>query len=364
MITIQTHNGRFHADEVGSIALMTSYYSQQGIEVSILRSRNLEDFQNSTILIDVGFEYNHEKFRYDHHQPSFNEVWSEEINVPLSSIGLIWRHYGKEIVEMYLSAKWDNSSNYDENTIEELWNVIYKKLILAIDAHDNGIILSEKDNLNISSIVDAANVDTSNDNEQNEKFSVVVGLVGQIFDIKFKEIINSYFDFQKDFEIISEMNLSGPFLTISKNIKTVFKCISKLDPENNIKFLIFIDENEYTVKTRRLEEQKFVSLCPIADEETLRKKVENPEEILFVHKANFIAKSSTLKTAEEIVKISLENAAKNTSFSDEKEEEETKEEKEEKKEEKKKDEIPYFITGLTGLFLLGGLFYYTKKENA
>ena len=90
-----THNGKIHADECASVSLLSSYFSNKGIDVSVLRTRDSDRFLPTDCLIDVGGEYNHAKLRYDHHQLNFRETWNEEFAIPLSSVGLIWRHYGR-----------------------------------------------------------------------------------------------------------------------------------------------------------------------------------------------------------------------------------------------------------------------------
>jgi len=303
---IVTHNGKIHSDEVSAIALLSSYFNNKGVEVSVLRTRNSDIFLDNDYLVDVGGEYNHSKHKYDHHQPDFNEFWRDS-EIPLSSAGLIWRHYGKEIVEMYLtnnSEQYDEGLNYSETTIEELVNLIYQKLIIVIDANDNGISLPEQ-NLNISDIVSAVNSKNVNDDTiQNTNFHRAVSLIGNIFDIKFREIISGYFDFQKDLEIVSSFNIfEKEYLILEKNIPTIFKCLEKLDTDNHIKFCIFYDENknEYTIKARRLRGEKYLPICPI-----YISNIMIPEDVIFVHKELFIAKTKTLFTAEEIVQRSLE----------------------------------------------------------
>jgi uncharacterized UPF0160 family protein len=307
MITIQVHNGKIHSDEAASVALLTNFFAKKGKQVSVIRSR---DITNADILVDVGLEYNHLSLRYDHHQNNFTETWSPEDKIYLSSVGLIWRHYGNEIVEMYLSEnseQYDYSFNYTEDTIEEIKNIIYYKLIQELDADDNGIILHENSpNLNIPSIISSLNGDTSDEVKQNEKFYRAVDLIGDIFDIKFKEIINSYFNFQKDLETVSTLNLEGPCLIVDKNIPTIFKCVNQLDKEQKIKFCIFCNDNEFTIKTVRPFEQKFKPLCPIAPEKYLREKMgEKLNDIIFIHKGSFMAKTKTLESAIKIAELSI-----------------------------------------------------------
>ena len=65
---IVTHSGKIHSDETGAIALLSNYFNNKGIEVSVLRTRDSNKFLAGDILVDVGGEYNHEELKYDHHQ--------------------------------------------------------------------------------------------------------------------------------------------------------------------------------------------------------------------------------------------------------------------------------------------------------
>ena len=57
-------------------------------------------FDRLDIVCDVGAIYDHEKQRYDHHQKTFTETWNNEASdiTKLSSAGLIYRHFGKEVI--------------------------------------------------------------------------------------------------------------------------------------------------------------------------------------------------------------------------------------------------------------------------
>lgn len=304
MRRIVTHNGKFHADEVTCVALLTCYFAFKNIETTLLRTRDFSNFKEDDILVDVGLDYNHQKLHYDHHQTDFKETWSEKDTIILSSAGLVWRHYGNYIIEMYLSnnpEKYDNTFNYSEETIQDIKNNIYYELIEEIDANDNGIVYDKK-NLNISQIIADLNEDITNEHIQYIKFNKSVSLVGEIFDINFKKIIDTYFDFQKDLEIVSQMDLTHPFIGVDKNIPTLFKCLDVLDPDFNVKFCIFENKNEYTIKTRRID--KFLPICPIIPEDKIKELCDS-DDIIFVHKSNFMAKVKSLETAIKIVKFSL-----------------------------------------------------------
>lgn len=337
-IVIQTHSGKFHADECAAIALLTSLFSIQGYNVTVIRSRDSSKFEAADILVDVGLEYDPSRHRYDHHQKSCNETWNsslsnpsnQEVSIPLSSVGLIWRHFGKDILSVYLNTDYFGEFECNDKILTELWNTIYYKIIQDLDAHDNGICMSsiygseKSSNLNIPAIISAMNTGGYED-EQNVAFQKAVELIGQIFDIKFREIITTYFKFSQDLEKVDKLlyelnkdvdtppdaNPEHTYLILRENIPTIYKCLNKLDPLCQVVFLILCDEDNsssFSLKTRRRPGEYFVSICDIAPEEVLRAKMstEDFSSLLFLHKARFLAKFSTLQAAISCAKASLE----------------------------------------------------------
>lgn len=72
----------------------------------VVRSRDLKVLDTLDIVIDVGGIYDHSKLRYDHHQRGYDERFdegkegSEGRCTKLSASGLVYRHYGKEIIKV------------------------------------------------------------------------------------------------------------------------------------------------------------------------------------------------------------------------------------------------------------------------
>ena len=308
-VTILTHDGRFHADDVTAVSLLTTHFESIGIQTNVRRSRDVKLFDQCDILVDVGEVYNPSKLRFDHHQKDCDETYTETTSIPLSSVGMVWKHYGEDLVEHYIDNHTDKS--LDHNGIKELTDSIYFKIIQEIDASDNGVPMvtgghrNYWSNLNLPSIISSMN---SDDSEQLEAFQNAVSVAGKIINIKFKEIINNYFIHLEDLKIVE--NIVGgikeggkEYIYLEQNIVTIYKCLSKLDPGYRIKYLIIKNNNNYTVKTRSRKGEMFVNIRDIATEKVLRDEIGN--DLIFVHKKLFIAKTKTLESAKKVVGLSI-----------------------------------------------------------
>lgn len=130
MTKIATHNGKFHADEVFAISLLRSLDRFRDAE--IIRTRDPELLKTADVVVDVGSTYDPLTNRYDHHQPEFKDSFSSKFETLLSSAGLVYKHFGREI----LSVK---AAQLSTNQIEALYQHVYESFVEPFDANDNGI---------------------------------------------------------------------------------------------------------------------------------------------------------------------------------------------------------------------------------
>lgn len=102
----------------------------------IVRSRDSKVLDKLDLIADVGGEYNADTLRFDHHQKTFTEVWdakdSKYVGIKLSSAGLIYRHYGAEVIKNAMKEVWN--VDLDECTLAKVYKKMYNKLILEVDA--------------------------------------------------------------------------------------------------------------------------------------------------------------------------------------------------------------------------------------
>jgi len=113
-----THSGAFHADDVFAIAALSMLHPDHEIR----RSRDPEVWAQCDFLVDVGGHYTHAEKVYDHH---FKDGPTYDDGLKMSSVGLIWSHYGAEICGCPLVA-----------------DRVCRRLIRQFDAIDNGVKLS------------------------------------------------------------------------------------------------------------------------------------------------------------------------------------------------------------------------------
>ncbi len=119
MITIGTHSGSFHSDDVFAVAALQLLLGVKNTEV--IRTRDEAVLASLDYVLDVGGVYDHEAKRYDHHQLG---VPVRENGLPYAAFGLIWKHYGEALCGSAAVAE-----------------SIERQLVLPIDAGDNGISL-------------------------------------------------------------------------------------------------------------------------------------------------------------------------------------------------------------------------------
>lgn len=164
---IGTHSETFHCDEVmaTSMLLRTKEFKNS----IIVRTRDQAILDELDIQCDVGGEFDPAKKRFDHHQRTFKHHWfteenekrsadrqaaldrgekiDEELYKPkehvtvLSSAGLIYKFFGKEVIQQICQSEYEQT--LDEETLEYVYQKIYKGLILEIDSVDNGVQIAE-----------------------------------------------------------------------------------------------------------------------------------------------------------------------------------------------------------------------------
>lgn len=104
----------------------------------LVRTRNMDDIAKAHIVLDVGGVYDSANRRFDHHQPEFQDAYSPEHNIRLSSAGLVFKHYGPEVVKSIMTLGGQTPPPSDD-TVALIVAKTYNSLISEVDAIDNGV---------------------------------------------------------------------------------------------------------------------------------------------------------------------------------------------------------------------------------
>ncbi|KAL7942417.1 metal-dependent protein hydrolase [Trichoderma barbatum] len=144
-VLVGTHNGHFHADEALAVHMLRMLPSYR--DSALVRTRDPKTLETCHTVVDVGGEYDAQRNRYDHHQRGFTTTFPGKAT-KLSSAGLVYMHFGRQLIAQRLGAE----ASEESPDVELLYNRIYEGFIEAVDAHDNGIARYDRDALAAAAI--------------------------------------------------------------------------------------------------------------------------------------------------------------------------------------------------------------------
>ncbi|KAJ3258317.1 hypothetical protein HDU77_002379 [Chytriomyces hyalinus] len=131
MATIATHSGTFHADETLAVFMLQTTAQFRG--AAITRTRDEAVINAANVVVDVGGIYDPANLRFDHHQRGFTETFDDKHDIKLSSAGLVYKHFGRQVIGNLL--EWEDS----DPRLELVYQKIYDDFIEGFDGVDNGV---------------------------------------------------------------------------------------------------------------------------------------------------------------------------------------------------------------------------------
>ncbi|TPX12212.1 uncharacterized protein E0L32_007098 [Thyridium curvatum] len=137
-VTIGTHNGHFHADEALAVHMLRRHVPTYA-GAALVRTRDPARLDACHTVVDVGGVYAPEANRFDHHQRTFATTFPGR-QTKLSSAGLVYMHFGREIIARRLGREQQQQQQAgDDAEVDVLYRKIYENFVEALDAHDNGV---------------------------------------------------------------------------------------------------------------------------------------------------------------------------------------------------------------------------------
>lgn len=279
---IVTHSGSFHADEIFATALIKRFINE---DIELIRTRDeevLSKYTNdgNTWVIDVGRSYNEKVLNFDHHQASFSKTWPNA-TIPFSSCGLVW---------MYLKKNGFLEKHYSNEVI----NIVEERLIVKIDMHDN----------RVASLPQGIMFKLCNrENNTNEDFLRALLMAEMHLEDTFLFAERIERNRKKIREI--EFAESQQIAIFHEEVHNIITPVSR---ETSAKIIVMPKANEESWSVRSIAKPHEGVLTPhwwrgLSNEELA--EASGIEDLIFVHKAGFLAIVGSKESALEVAKTML-----------------------------------------------------------
>jgi len=259
--------------------------------------------------------------RYDHHQRGFEETLDAEHETKLSSAGLIYKHFGREVV-----AKQSGISQEDP-TLEVIYQRLYTIFVEGIDGIDNGvqrypaeIAAKYQENTNLAARVGRLNPAWNEEGvDEAAQFRKAVAIAGEEFESMLKSVAKQWLPARTIVEDALNKRESvlpgGEVMVFSsggcpwKDHLVTLEAERKI--EGQIKFVLYQDQSgKWRIQTVPLTPGSFAfrksilkEWCGLRDEELSAKS--GISDCIFVHANGFIGGNQTYDGCLEMAKRSL-----------------------------------------------------------
>lgn len=274
MANFVTHSGTFHVDDVVSTIFLSKIFEEINlIRVSSMNNRNT----NNKLVFDIGLG------EFDHHQKNRNG--KRENGIYYSSIGLLWKKYGKEYLKKIKARN-----------IDKVYEYMDKELIQYIDATDNMQMEYLKSKTS-PDFVKLCNPEWNENITEEEGFIHALKLADEFWNIYIKHAIAEVEAIEI---IIKKTNETNENYAIFDKELPYRKAIDLLK-NKNIKYLIFKSKREcYDIRIidKKIEFKKEIVTNNIEQARQLSKI----NDLLYIDAHRKLCCTETLGSAINLVK--------------------------------------------------------------
>lgn len=322
--TIGTHNGTFHCDEVLACCMLRLLPQYEKSEIIRTRDKNILD--TCDVVVDVGGVYEPSSHRYDHHQRSFsgtmNSLGGMKWDIKLSSAGLVYLHFGKDILATMFGVMKDDA------VVGLIYEKVYENFVQEIDAIDNGVNQYDGEprytvSTNISSRVAALNPKWNDKDPDPENcFQKAMEMVGAEFLENVNYFKNSWLPartiVQKAIEDRHKVHSSGEIIILEGAgpwKDHMFSLEKDLNVHVSIKFALYTDNNnKWRIQCVPVSPKSFENRLSLLEEwrgmrDEALVKISGIPGSIFVHASGFIGGNETMEGALDMAQKTLEKAS-------------------------------------------------------
>lgn len=273
MISIATHDGVFHADEVLATAMFLLSTEQN---VQMVRSRNKDIYANADLVFDLGLDYSPEKGRYDHHHEA-GGVMSQRFGFEdCATAGLVWDWFGPAVVVKHFQ---NTPSLVEGIDLADIVREVHERFISDIDAIDTGNRRPEKGEYTFSHAVSSFN--PTGDGNRDVAFRQAVMWVMPVIGTEINKAVARL----RDREYLSSVFKDAEKVAVFDRYPEGWQ---ELCPENIERVIFPRIGGGYTV-------QKPAGRSDLVSQEEALELL--GDELIFVHAARFVGAAKTLPGA-------------------------------------------------------------------
>ncbi|CAL6089240.1 MYG1_protein [Hexamita inflata] len=295
-MNIVTHSNDFHADDC-----LSTFFLKQIFDVaSVVRSRDEEIIKKADIAYDVGGIYNKASLRFDHHQLGFNEFFPNS-TVPLSSAGVIYRDFGREIL---LKLQPDLTPLQ----LDFLYDFVYFQFVQALDGNDNGIDPYESPVINYNATQSSLASRVHRCNYISD-FNAAVTICAQDFTdfvvYASTQVLPSFPVLQTAFESRFNVHISGRVLLLNNSVNN--SLLEHFQKQFGCDILFIVNQKADRVSLKALsvpgsfksKQQLPKNWCGLRDAELVKES--GVEGGIFVHKNGFLGVWTTVEQVMQVL---------------------------------------------------------------
>ena len=285
-ITIATHNGNFHTDDVFSIAALKCIFPS----FNLIRTRDLALISKADVVIDVGGEYNSDAGRFDHHQRG--GAGERENGIPYSSFGLIWQKYGLEICQ----------GNQD------VANAVDAGLVSTIDAIDCGHVEGVSQGISLSQTISMFNPTWQEDTHFDACFDEAVDFASRVL-TRFIASANGGIS-AKDIVAKAIDNAEDPRVIVLDKYTPWKRTVHALSEE--ALYMVYpSNSGQWRIQTVPVEPGSFEDRKPLPKQwaglsDKGLQDVSGIDDAMFCHNGLFIAGAETFESTMKMASIALQ----------------------------------------------------------
>lgn len=274
-----THSGKFHVDDV----ISTIFLSKIINKVVLLRVSTVENKDvTNKIVYDIGLG------EFDHHQKNRNGRRANGIYY--SSIGLLWKKFGKKYLEKLKVSNVDKTFEYMDN-----------ELIQYIDATDN-MQIEYLENKISPDFIKLCNPQWNEDVSEEEAFINALKLADEFWEVYIKHAIAEV----EAIEIILDKIEKSKECYLVFNKEMPYRKAIKFSTNNKVKYIIFKSRREgYDIRTIT-DSCKFKSEIVQEKDINISKELTGITDLIYIDVHGKLCCTKTLESAIKLVKYNEE----------------------------------------------------------